>query len=43
MLTSLVNNVPPCLALSSAKITRARFLADAYALAQPAGPEPAFN
>ena len=43
MFTSLVNKVPPCLALSSAKITRAPFFAAAYALAKPEGPEPAIN
>ena len=43
MLTSLVNNVPPYLALSSAKITLAPFFAAAYALAKPDGPDPAIN
>ena len=41
--TSLVNKLPPNLGLSSANITFAPFLAAAYALARPDGPEPAIN
>ena len=41
ILTSLVKRVPPNLDLSSAKITLAPFLAAAYALASPDGPDPA--
>ena len=43
MLASLVKRVPPNLGLSSAKITFAPFLAAAYALAKPEGPDPAIN
>ena len=43
ILTSLVNRLPPNLGLSSAKITLAPFLAAAYALAKPDGPEPVIN
>ena len=43
MFTSLVNSVPPNLDLSSAKITLAPFFAEAYALANPEGPEPVIN
>ena len=41
--TSLVNKLPPNLGLSSASITFAPFLAAAYALANPEGPEPVIN
>ena len=41
--TSLVNKLPPNLALSSAKITLAPFFAAAYALANPEGPDPVTN
>ena len=40
-MTSSVNKLPPNLGLSSAKITRAPFLAADKALDKPEGPEPA--
>ena len=43
MLASLVNKLPPNLALSSARITLAPFFAAEYALARPEGPEPVIN
>ena len=41
IVTSSVNRLPPNLTLSSAKITRAPFLAADKALDNPEGPEPA--
>ena len=43
IVTSSVNNDPPNLGLSSARITFAPFLAAAYALDKPAGPDPVTN